>query len=252
MTALSRTLAAAALALAFLAPVSLFAASLESPEDAGMQAAGNGLFLDPALTAAQKARIPALVAEARARVEAFYGPLRARPKLVFCASAACYSGFGAIGLGYTDGSNLVISRSGLRPAIIAHELAHVELASRLGGFSHVLDSVPQWFDEGLAVFISGAEEYSESAWLSATHNGRDVPSLSELASVSDWIRLTGEHGENMQLTYGTAKREVGRWLGTSGPAGLRELLRALPRGEDFQRAYLRLESTTALAQIARP
>ena len=135
-----------------------------------MQAAGQNLYLDPALPAALKKRIPALLAEARARVEAYYGPLQARPKLVFCASPDCYNGFGAIGLGYTDGSNLVISRSGLRSAIIAHELAHVELASRLGGISRVLDSVPQWFDEGLAVLISGAEEYSESAWRSATRN----------------------------------------------------------------------------------
>ena len=217
-----------------------------------MQAAGQDLYLDPAMPAALKKRIPVLLAEARARVEAYYGPLQARPKLVFCASEACYSGFGAIGLGYTDGSNLVISRPGLRSAIIAHELAHVELASRLGGFSHVLDSIPQWFDEGLAVLVSGAEEYSEPAWLSATHNGRDVPDLSELVSVHDWNRLTGSRGENMQLTYGTAKRAVGHWLARSGPASLAELLRALPRGESFQSAYRRLEGSTALAQAAHP
>ena len=243
---------ALAFALAFLASAPLFAASLEAPEEAGMQAAGHGLFLDPALPAILKARIPALVAEARARVETFYGPLQARPKLVFCASASCYSDFGAVGLGYTDGSNLVISRSGLRSAIIAHELAHVELASRLGGFDRVLDNVPQWFDEGLAVFISGAEEYSESAWLQATHNGRDVPELSDMARLNDWMRLTGNRGENMQLTYGTAKREVGRWLGKSGTGSLRELLRSLPHGEDFLSAYHRIENTPALVQASRP
>ena len=76
--------------------------------------------------------------------------------------------------------------------------------------------------------------------------------MSDLTSVQDWNRLTGSQGENMQLTYGTAKREVGRWLVKSGPASLAELLRALPRGENFQSAYQRLEGSTELAQANRP
>lgn len=77
----------------------------------------------------------------------------------------------------------------------------------------MLQDVPQWFDEGQAVLISQAKEFSDAAWRDTTANCKDAPPLSLLATMEDWNRLTGTQGEYMQFTYGTARREVERWGG---------------------------------------
>lgn len=215
-----------------------------------MESAGGSVFLDPQLAPDLRANIPPLVERAKARVSELYGPLEAKPNLVFCASTSCFRKFGGIGLGFTDGSHIVISPVGICEAVIAHEMAHVELASRLGGFTRTLEKVPQWFDEGQAVMVSRADEFSEDAWLAATRNGRDAPDLSSLESVEEWNRLTGGEGERMQYTYGTAKREVARWFAKTGPVGFAELLDALGRDESFNSAYRRIEQqfSSALAK----
>lgn len=216
-------------------------AQLAVPQQAGMEPIGGGVFVDPDLDPAFRAKIPSLVELAKSRVSSLYGSLEAKPNLIFCASTECFRSFGGMGLGFTDGSNIVISPRGICEAIVAHEIAHVELSARLGGFAHTLERVPQWFDEGQAVMVSRAEEYSEDAWEEATHQGRDAPPLTALESVDDWNRLTGGDGEHMQLTYGTARREVARWFAKSGRAGFDELLAALARNEAFYPAYRRIE-----------
>ena len=219
--------------------------ALADPQAAGMESDGGNVFFDPDLSPELRNQIPALVDRARARVAGFYGALEAKPNLVFCATTDCFRRFGGVGLGFTDGTHIVISPRGACEAIVSHELAHVELASRLGGFARTLEKVPQWFDEGQAVMVSGAEEFSEDAWLAATRDGRDAPDLASLESVREWNRLTGYRGEYMQHTYGTAKREVVRWFAKSGSAGFAELVAALAGEEAFYSAYRRIESRSA-------
>ncbi len=230
-----------ALSLAALAGSPAVAASLDAPLAAGMRDLGGGIYADPAMPEDEAASLARLVERARNRVALYYGDALARPRIVFCASDDCYCDFGAVGLGFSDGANVVISPRGRRVAIVAHELAHVELSFRVGGLAEVLARVPQWFDEGQAVMVSMAEEFSDGAWQEAA-DGQRVPSLDELAALEDWLRLTGAAGENMQMTYGTARREVSRWFTRAGPEGLVELLGALRRQESFGRAYARAEA----------
>jgi hypothetical protein len=250
MKMLSRFFLPAIVALAAFYAHAAQAASLGAPEAAGMQHAAEYLYVDPAMPSDQVTRAQELVEKARKRVELLYGELVARPKIIFCATTDCYRKFGAVGLGFTDGTNLVISAQGRRVAIIAHELSHIEFSARVGGFAKVLERVPQWFDEGQAVMVSMAEEFSEDAWKTSTENGKNAPQLNAIASMDDWIRLTGPTGENMQLTYGTAKREVSRWFKLSGKRGFQALLRALHNDEPFSEAYSRIEATYALARLA--
>lgn len=201
------------------------------------------VFLNSAVTPETRTRILGLVEQARAQVTAFYNGLVSDPEIVVCTTTDCFRKAGGVGLGFSDGSNILISPYGGNTAIISHEWSHVELANRLGGFARVVAKVPQWFDEGLAVLASQAPEFSEEAWLKATDKGRNAPSLSELESLSDWIRITGTDGANMQLSYGTARHEVGRWYAKVGHAGLMRLIDALNRGEGFYAAYWRIENS---------
>lgn len=242
MNLASRSIVLTLCAVALLLSRGAAGASLEAPEGAGMRHVGNNVYVDPKMSGDKANALLRLVDLAQKRVGIFYGELRARPKIVFCATSDCYREFGAVGLGYTDGSNLVISPNGQRVAILAHELAHVEFSARVGGFAKVMKQVPQWFDEGQAVMVSMAEEFSDDAWRKATDGGKNAPQLYSLVSMADWVRQTGAEGEHMQLTYGTAKQEVSRWFSRSGPSGFQALLTALSNNESFAAAYSRVES----------
>jgi hypothetical protein len=244
-------LALFAILLLFVSRTTLGAA-LAAPEAAGMRHLAGKVYVDPELAPDRAAGLLELVAAARRRVAAVYGTVQAEPNIVFCASLNCYQSFGAIGLGYTDGADLVIAPRGQRAAIIAHELAHVELSKRLGGMAKVMARIPQWFDEGQAVMVSMAEEFSEDAWKAATRDGVDAPPLATLASMADWSRVTGPYGENMQKSYGTARHEVSRWFNRSGPRGFQALLVALAANESFATAYVRAEAANAQSPVAEP
>jgi len=234
---------ALALCLALsLIPPALARSPLDDPRAHGLVPVAEGIWAEASLPGVDRDALVHLVSDARARVEHYYGALAGHPNIAFCASDRCYTRLGAHGLGFSDGQHVLIAPRGRRAAIVAHELAHVELATRLGGMDQVLHRVPQWFDEGLAVMISGAEEFSEHAWRDATENGRHAPSLDALADLPTWHRLTGEQGEGMQLTYGTAGHEVRRWTDLSGHAAPDQLTRALRDGEAFTTAYRRLAS----------
>jgi hypothetical protein len=217
------------------------AGPLDNPESAGLRPLGAGVYVDPALPAAEVAGLKRLVEGARRRVSLFYGGVSASPNIIFCGSDDCYCDLGGVGLGFSDGANVLVSPRGRRLAIVAHELAHVELASRVGGLQRVLHLLPQWFDEGLAVLTSMAREFNDEAWHEATIDGSRAPALSEIAAMNDWVARTGPNGEHMQMTYGTARREVARWFEVVGADGLADLLTALETREPFAEAYTRIE-----------
>lgn len=248
----NRILLFALVAVAALPIGTAAAASLEAPEELGLHQLANNIYISPEMSGEQIEQAVALVDQARERVRQFYGEPLARPKIVICATHECYCEFGAVGLGFTDGKNLVISPQGLRVTIIAHELAHVEFTARVGSFAKVLQDVPQWFDEGQAVMISMAEEFSETAWREATADGRNAPPLTALAAMDDWTRLTGAGGEHMQFTYGTAHQEVGRWFEQAGTTGLQALPQALHNGETFAAAYARIGAKQGFADASVP
>ena len=233
----------AASVLSFICSGTANAAPPFLPANHALIPIGQRVHLESAASQETTDRILGLVGEARTRIAAFYGELTSNPEIVVCTTADSFRKAGGIGLGFSDGSNILISPRGGSTAIISHEWSHVELASRLGGFAQVVAKVPQWFDEGLAVLASQAGEFSEEAWLRATANGRNAPSLRELESLGDWIRVTGTNGSNMQLSYGTARREVAKWYAKVGRHGLMRLIDEINHGNSFYAAYWRIENS---------
>ncbi|MEN6587214.1 MAG: hypothetical protein ABFE02_14335 [Sulfuricella sp.] len=223
-----------------------------SDAQSGMTAIAPHVYAEMGTSPARIAKLLNIVMKARVRTTFFYGELISDPDIYFCSGMACYRQFGAIGLGYTLGNRIAIAPQGARAAIVSHELSHVELATRLGGQQGPIDKVPEWFDEGLAVMVSQAYEFSDEAWLQATHNGASQPSLKELASRNDWSRVTGVGGCNMQLSYGTARQEVVRWYDKVGKKGLEQLIQSLNARKDFQAEFRNIESAGSLAQTRQP
>lgn len=219
-------------------------------EQYGMLPIAPHIYIDQEIPAKNVKRLLNIVEKARVRAAYFYGELIAEPDILFCSTMDCYRKFGAIGLGYTLGNTILISPYGARAAILSHELSHVELATRLGGQAEIMDKIPQWFDEGSAVMVSLAYEFSDEAWLEACDNGEGSPMLSEIESVSGWSRVTGANGINMQRSYGTARQEVVRWYAIAGRKGLDQLIQALKAKENFHDAYRSIEERAAALILA--
>lgn len=208
------------------------------------------IYVDREIPIESARRLLNIVEKSRVRAAFFYGELIAEPDILFCSTMECYRKFGAIGLGYTLGNTILISPYGARAAIVSHELSHVELAARLGGQPDVMDKVPQWFDEGTAVMVSLAYEFSDEAWLEACHNGESSPRLSQIESVDGWNHVTGANGVNMQRSYGTARQEVVRWYAMAGRKGLDQLIQALKDRKNFHDVYRSIEENSAALILA--
>ncbi len=103
---------------------------------------------------------------------------------------------------------------------IAHELAHLGLATRLGPTGWA----PRWFDEGLAMELSGYERAAD-AWRGW---GRGPVGLSELTDVFP------HHATLAQQAYLESAAAVRRLVGRGT---LRPLLDRLARGEEFDAAF---------------
>lgn len=208
------------------------------------------IYVERAISPENTRHLLNLVDKARVRAAHFYGELVAEPDILFCVTHECYRRYGGVGLGYTIGNRILISPRGARAAIVSHELSHVELAARLDS-RDILDSIPQWFDEGTAVMVSLAYEFSDEAWSAACHDGADSPPLTALESVRGWNDITGENGVNMQRSYGTARQEVLRWYDKVGSEGLMQLIQALKNRENFFDAYQNIEKSATPITTAK-
>jgi hypothetical protein len=122
----------------------------------GLDRVRKGLHVEPGVAAAQRQEVSDAVDEGTRRVAAFFGGLRAAPEFLACLTDECYSGIGGGGERGIAVLNraVMLSPRGIDPVIAAHELTHVELHTRLGK-----RTVPQWFDEGLAVLVSDDPRY---------------------------------------------------------------------------------------------
>ena len=116
--------------------------------------------------------------------------------------------------------------------IIAHELTHAELHTRLN--MNALKRIPTWFDEGLATQNDYREQYGLEAWIEQTDNGKNALPLEDMDTGSEFYAGTVE---DRRFRYLNAKHEVGIWMDTHQQKGLLELFGKLKNGEDFDIAY---------------
>ncbi|MBB4694082.1 hypothetical protein [Paractinoplanes abujensis] len=186
-----------ALAIAFPS-----AAATTCPGCYGLTRAGDGLYTERGLSEAQRDQLATLAADARRRVEAFYGGRVSDPRLLACFTDGCYDrigGGGEKGIAILNRA-VMLSPRGLDAVIASHEMSHVELHQRLRG-----GEVPQWFDEGLAVVVSGDPRYLGPR-CDVAYDG-PLPE-----TLPAWLEAAGAD----QQVYSRAGCRVQRWLDAGG------------------------------------
>ena len=180
-----------------------------------------------------------MIEQAGDRVRAFFGELHFHDKTTFII---CDDGKLIRKLGEDHGTVIVsfpaeaydicISDEYLELDILAHEITHAELHSRLSAKAQ--KAVPTWFDEGLALQNDYRERYSEAQWIAQTDNGKNTVALEDMDTPSEFY--AGEAADR-RFRYLNAKHELDAWMSSHGQHGLLELLDRLTGGADFKTVY---------------
>lgn len=183
-----------------------------------------GMPLDAGLHAAD------VVSRARARVAAFYGGFHGHPRILVCATDGCYhrmGGGGSAGMAVAA-LGLVLSERGTDLTIASHELSHIEVRNRVRSLGR---GIPTWFNEGLAVYISGDSRYLAPAGSPDRCLVRSAEPLPE--RLPEWLRRA--RADNL---YAKAACRVSEWVSAKGgPAAVRKLLAQVAAGTPFEQAY---------------
>ena len=178
-----------------------------------------------------------LTEEALERDRAFFGELQCTDTtiIIFCDDDKLLSkldGDHDTKTSYTKKNYISVSDEYLNIDIIAHELTHAELHTRLN--MKALKSIPTWFDEGLATQNDYREQYGLDAWIEQTDNGKNALPLEDMDTGFEFY---ADPVEDRRFRYLNAKHEVSEWMEIHGQKGLLKLLDKLNSGEEFDTAY---------------
>lgn len=186
-----------------------------------------GIYVDEKMSSTQRDDVLKIVRESKARVASFFGEIEGRPIILACSTEKCFTSNGGVSArAKAYGSSMILlSPRGLGVVFVSHELTHIELHTRIGAFRS-WRSIPEWFDEGLAVLVSEDPRYTDNKWVKATENGRLAP---ELKSIGKTVPLGGD----WQMGYGTSRHAVGKWYANAGRSGLLQLIVKVKSGNDF-------------------
>ncbi|GAB7052887.1 hypothetical protein JCM9534A_80130 [Catenuloplanes indicus JCM 9534] len=212
--------------IATLAVVHPSVVALACPACYGLTKTQPRVYVERGATDAQRAAVGTALATADTMLRAFYGGRVSAPRVLACVTDDCYQrlhGGGSKGIAILN-RGVMLAPAGVDPVIATHELAHVELHQRLGPAT-----VPQWFDEGLAVVVSDDPRYLAPATGAA---GRCLMPLAEALPLTtrDW-NLTTAAADN---AYAKAACLVSHWLATAdGPAAVHALIADLRAGAAF-------------------
>lgn len=224
------------------------------PVVSGMERVSPELVLEAPITRVDAEQAEALQKEAKRLLAVVWTERQSSPELWICQTEVCYQRLGGgspVGksFGY---SRTLMSQRGQTAGILAHEWWHAEFWHRIG-LSKV-SSVPRWFDEGVAVWISQEPRHSETMYQRVLTQGIAPPKLESLVSFDDWDAAVGRYGDHLKtpdlnainVIYPTAGHEVRRWIEIVGVDGLRRLVKDLAAGADFSSSY------TAIEREAKP
>lgn len=223
-------------------------APMLAPGAFGMEEIGPALFVEPALTGAERDDLRRAIDAGRVQAQRLWGALRTAPIVVACATQACSTRFGSQGARAAAFGDRAIrlSHDGRSAALIAHEWSHAELYRRVGGW-WTIGRIPRWFDEGVAVIVADEPRHSEANWQEILRRGLPVPRLDELTTRAEWIAAVRRYGEtrtddpdNRRIVYSAAAHELRRWLACAGADGVKALLDEVRDGGSFDAAYARL------------
>ncbi len=206
-----------------------------------------GVYVSRGMPRSLYSSVEEVLEDAHRQASLLWGALEAPVVMILCATDEEFSQFGKdlgtpalVHLG-PGTSYIIVKPDGVSADVIGHELSHAELKTRLGWW-YRMQSIPAWFDEGLAVLLDGrfVEEplgQLKSVEFSETLTMTTLDSLFPLENLQKIKQFYKEDQLYTYLAYVRSGQEVSRWFTLVGKSGLEELIARLKTGEAFDQAY---------------
>jgi hypothetical protein len=209
------------------------------PAAYGMEYAGSRVVVDQAMPAPMRAELSHDDQAAMATVGSFYGGFHRQPYLVACSTQTCDRKMGERGTDTNGalGATLLVpfapiirlAPQGISQMVLTHEFSHAELHYRIGYWAEIRGAFPAWFDEGVAVLVSGDARYLNSGTTASQRCARNSDA-SLPTSPFDWGPKAGKD----HMLYADAACRVLQWMQAhDGKAGLLKTLDAVSQGATF-------------------
>jgi len=180
-----------------------------------------------------------IINEAKGRVYDFWGNIESSPTIIISDNEETIARLG----GDRDTTTMVlfraycyisVSKEYLNVDIVAHELTHAELHTKLYKGKLPKTLIPTWFDEGIATQNDDRKQYSEETWIKKTDNGSNIIELDEMDTASEFYE---RDAENRKFCYMISRHEVKSWIEKNGMDKLNELIDRVNAGENFYELY---------------
>jgi len=214
-----------------------------------MQPICDDVYAEPGLTEAQLTELRGAHQIARGNLARAFGVVKGPASIVlFCHSAACKQAFGAPPAN-AAAKDLGFARDGVQTAsgyvtqpmvvvtgpvagthrILTHELVHSEMKAYVP-----YDSLPTWFNEGVATMVAGEPGCG-------AHPPSSLFDVTMLGTTQDWEAHIRRPGVTIE-TYCQARHVVAAWAESYGEpsqisAALRDLLSHVAAGGAFALRY---------------
>lgn len=193
------------------------------------------LVVDSGMSPATRDQLKSDAEAAEAKVRLFYDVFARRPVLVACSTEYCDRRLGgrgarAITMSTPFATIIRVSPRGLNTTILAHEFSHVELHHRIGVWKLLRGAIPAWFDEGIAVIVSGDDRYLKPGATAQDQCKREVARPLPISAF-----VWGPEAGKDPMLYADAACLVLRWMDINGGRdGLLHQIDAIADGQTFQ------------------
>ncbi len=168
-----------------------------------------------------------LVTKAQQRIKGTFGEPLATPIVVFFKDPDAFWPLKINSYGQTPTIGkracLLIGPKGQNTDIVAHELVHAEILHRVGAWI-MLQEIPSWFDEGVAMQVDYRERYNLGY-----EQMPDSSFVREIFSYRSFFEVAN--------SYAAAKREVSNLLDSKETPTLFEGLKRVKNGESFAEVF---------------
>jgi hypothetical protein len=238
---MKKIIARACLLVLLILPVLAFGHFLVFPQEtrcilidfSGFQKDGQ-LYFKNTIPIQTKLQLKKYIQQAETRVGNFWGKQTSDPKFIYCDNDEDFNSYGQKGVPACThiklGAYIVISKQGLDPDIISHELEHAEFKERIGFMKYTF-KIPTWFDEGLAMQVDYRDYYSEDTLKVKSNNYTSLPAIKNLRTGAAFG--SGDRSQVM-LNYMTAKHEIKNWYTKEK---LKNFINDINDGRKFEDAF---------------
>lgn len=205
------------------------------PQCFGFESSGKQVYVERSMPAGESLKVQRALTLAEERIRGFYGDNGIYPRVLVCATQKCIRriGGGNASSGSVGSFVMILGPQGASVTEMTHELSLIEVSKRIGVFHTIMESVPAWFDEGVAVLAA-----NDPAYIGPANTKRDRclarPEEDLPVDMQSWVNESNQY----PFINAQAACRVYEWMRARGGSNsIVILLGQIAHGQTFMSAY---------------